>query len=226
MYSRFLNLMLPKMCVVCGIPGNYLCKSCFIRHIHPYYVQYCHVCRGACRKAMVHTDCKVHTYLDGVFVCYAYNKVIEKLMMQAKYALYFDTLECVVGLMMLKIEQKFLAGKILTFVPVSKEKYRKRGFNHAAIICDRLGRRFELQTMRLLKKTRDTKSQLGTGRSSRLVMNKGAFSLLADIDYVSLPPVIIVDDVMTTGATLEECAKVLKEAGVKEVYGLVLARGV
>ena len=226
MYSKVLDLVYPKLCIHCGYPGGYLCRACMIKHLHPYYMQYCHVCREESRKYMVHVNCKAHTYLDGVYVCYAYNKVIEKLMLQAKYNLYFDTLEEIVKLMTYRIDGSFLVDKVMTFVPVSKEKYRKRGFNHAAIICSRLGRIYGYETKRLLLKTKNTKSQLGTGRRNRLVENKGAFKAIEGVEYSELPPVIIVDDVMTTGATLEECAKVLKESGVKSVYGLVLARGV
>jgi len=106
-------------------------------------------------------------------------------------------------------------------VPLSKKRLIQRGFNQSLLLAREIsGRRLLPLESGLLFKTSDTPPQSRLPRKDRLRNQKGAFRVNSGFRG----DVVLVDDVMTTGATLNECARVLKKHGVSEVYGAVLAR--
>ncbi|MFC1780234.1 ComF family protein [Patescibacteria group bacterium] len=122
-----------------------------------------------------------------------------------------------------------LRKSMITFIPLNPWRKRSRGFNQAELLAVKLSKCQDVKCVKLLKRVRNTRKQVGLKRAERLNNLKEAFALnektAKQLTAKQKSKVIIVDDVMTTGATLEECAKVLKKAGIKEVYGLVVARG-
>ncbi len=116
-------------------------------------------------------------------------------------------------------------GGCPTLCPVPLHWIRRfsRGFNQAELLAHEVGRSRGWEIQNLLNRTRWTGSQVGRHRRDRLVGVKDAFAIQSGM---KIPMhVILVDDLSTTGATMNECAKVLKNAGVKNVEGLVLALG-
>ncbi len=106
-----------------------------------------------------------------------------------------------------------------TFVPMYKRKQRKRGYNQAELLAKAVAAHTTTPCVPLLEKISETRTQARLNREERMKNLDGAFRA------VTRPPehVVIVDDVMTTGCTLNECAKVLKKAGAKIVYALTFA---
>jgi ComF family protein len=115
---------------------------------------------------------------------------------------------------------------LLVPVPLHRNRRRSRGFNQAELIAraamKRLPRELELATGVLIRQ-RETISQVGLSREERIVNVRGAFRV-ADAACVRGRNVILVDDVMTTGTTLSECARVLKKAGAEKVGAATVAR--
>lgn len=109
----------------------------------------------------------------------------------------------------------------ITFVPLSREKLADRGFNQAELLAQSLARDQNIPSFQTLIKERATEPQAELGREERLVNVRGSFTYRERVDYES---VMLVDDVFTTGATVDECSKVLKEAGVGRVFVATLAR--
>ncbi len=111
---------------------------------------------------------------------------------------------------------------ILCPVPLHWTRLYWRGFNQATVLAQDIGAAKDWQVQELLLRTRRTGSQMKRKRSERLTALSGAFAYDKKIND---PPswVILVDDVCTTGTTLNECAKTLKENGVETVSALVLA---
>ena len=109
-------------------------------------------------------------------------------------------------------------------VPLHPKRLRERGFNQSLLLArhmaNELGTELEFLTLR---RVRDTKPQTGLHRDERRKNVRRAFEL-ADRDVVKGRSIILVDDVATTGSTLNECARVLKRSGSGEVFCLVLAR--
>lgn len=116
-----------------------------------------------------------------------------------------------------------IAGQAtLVPIPVHRERLLDRGYNQAALLADALARPRRLRVASALERVRPTTKQHRLNRVARLANLRGAFAA------VGRPPpaVILVDDIITTTATLEACAVVLREAGAQSVYGIGVAREV
>jgi len=100
---------------------------------------------------------------------------------------------------------------------------RERGYNQSVLLAKSLSSLLHVPYQTLLKKTRATKQQAGLKRDERLQNLSGSFASLHTLPHMR--SVLLVDDVTTTRTTLNECALVLKKAGVKNVYGIVIAHG-
>lgn len=116
-----------------------------------------------------------------------------------------------------------MPGGVLCPVPLHWRRQFARGFNQAEVLAHAVGRSRGWPVQNLLRRTRWTGSQVGRHRTERLIGVKDAFALRSTLEIPSR--VILVDDLSTTGATLNACATVLKSGGVKNVEGLVLAMG-
>ena len=127
------------------------------------------------------------------------------------------------GRVLAEVSQKIPAG-ILCPVPLHWLRKFSRGFNQSELLALEVGAARGWEVKNLLKRTRWTGSQVGRRRRERLVGVKDAFVLGDGVEAIP-HRVILVDDLSTTGATLEECAKALKRAGVERVEGLVIALG-
>jgi ComF family protein len=107
-------------------------------------------------------------------------------------------------------------------VPLSIKKLRERGFNQSLLIARTVSKEIKVPLLiDILLKKKDTPPQIGLSAKERLLNLKNAFEVKGDVDGLRL---LLVDDVMTTGATVTECSKVLMKAGAKEVIILTLAR--
>ncbi len=109
-------------------------------------------------------------------------------------------------------------------IPMYSKKKRQRGYNQTELIANQLSllSKVEMRTD-LLIKNRQTKSQSKLKRQERLDNLKGAFSLGKDIEYLEGKNILLVDDVVTTGTTLNTCAKILREQGICSIYAIVIA---
>jgi len=120
----------------------------------------------------------------------------------------------------------------ISYVPLSDERLRERGFNQARQLAEELGRLTGLPVVSLLRRIRHTDKQSFKSRAARLDDMKGIFEVdeegLARIKAVSgstgRPRIYLIDDVYTTGSTLNECARTIREKAGVEVYGISWAR--
>jgi len=110
-------------------------------------------------------------------------------------------------------------------VPLGKERRKERGYNQSAMLAYPLAIKLGLKySSRLLKRIRETGSQVDLTREERRKNVNGAF--FVEKGLVEKKVVLVVDDIITTGATMQECARALLDAGAKEVYSLSIARTV
>jgi ComF family protein len=100
---------------------------------------------------------------------------------------------------------------------------RERGFNQAALLAEWLSERLSLPLRPALERVHYTTTQTAFDRAERMQNLRGAFRLRKKADVRSLR-VLLIDDVLTTGSTLSECARVLKEAGAQSVHAATAAR--
>ena len=147
---------------------------------------------------------------------------IRELIHQFKYQQISELSKLVGDLVALAAVRNNLSAHYVVPVPLHSARLSVRGFNQAELIAQRLTARCQVPLKLVLVRRRSTKSQTTLLKHERLANVADAFACQADL---SNKTVVLVDDVMTTGATLEACTRALKLAGAKRVWGLVAARG-
>lgn len=110
-------------------------------------------------------------------------------------------------------------------IPLHKSKLKKRGFNQAELLGQALAQRIGADCLPLLSKVRKTREQKGLSRIERISNLSGAYEINEAFTGNVPRTVILVDDIFTTGSTIDECARVLKEKGVIKVYFICFATG-
>lgn len=230
---NLLDFLFPKRCINCKKIGEYLCPSCF-SYISFNENSICLVCNRPSFDGKTHPGCKNKYSIDGSFSALEYKKTVKKLIYQFKYKPYLSDLKSVlVDLFYESLIQDYNFYNIynhkknytvLTPIPLHPSRLKERGYNHAEILAKELGKRFNLSVLNLLQRTRKTKSQFGLKRDERKENLTDAFSMVPNILISQYLNIFLVDDILTTGSTLLEAAKVLKKNGAKEVWGITLAR--
>lgn len=112
---------------------------------------------------------------------------------------------------------------IITAVPSQPSRRAKRGFDHAFLLASEVGKRLGVEACPLLKKSRNTSAMYGLSPERRRANVRGSITFIGDPDKIKGKDILLIDDILTTGSTASECARVLKTAGAKSVTVLVAA---
>ena len=128
------------------------------------------------------------------------------------------------GALLAQCAAEELSGEFdcVTWVPVSEQRLRERGFDQSCLLAREAARLWETKPLRLLRKRRDNPPQSGLSAAERRANVLGAYEA-AEPDALRGARVLLVDDIVTTGATLSECVRTLKDAGAKSVACACLA---
>ena len=116
------------------------------------------------------------------------------------------------------------AYDVITWAPLGRKRLRKRGYDQAQLLAEALSVRLGKPCERLLSKCADNPPQSGTGSPEKRRKNVSGVYRACDPAQIRDRRILLVDDIVTTGATLNECARVLKAAGARSVMALTLAR--
>lgn len=228
---EFLDFLFPKKCVACGKLGSYLCPDCFTL-ISFEAKNLCLICQKPSYNCLTHPYCLKKYAIDGCFSAIAYNGIAKKLVKNFKYEPYLLDLK---GLLTDFIYESFIQNEqfqkelekgewIIIPIPLFSSKFRKRGYNQAEVLSLELAKKFKLKILNGLERIKNTKSQTDLTEKERQKNIRGAFKIKNGQWKMKNTKVFLFDDVLTTGSTLKEAAKILKIAGVKRVIGLSLAR--
>lgn len=167
---------------------------------------------------------KYHYAFNKNVSLYYYTDTAAKIIKNLKYGNH-KYLAKYVAKIMLSQKEKFNDFDILTFVPSSKSRMKERGFNQAEEIAKFIGENLDKPVLPLLIKTKDTIHQAGMTGKDRLINLKNSFSVDKNFSENILgKKILIIDDVFTTGSTLNECAKVIKNFKPKNVSCLTFAK--
>lgn len=224
--NNSLNLIYPARCPICkgscdNFPTHPICKNCWAK-ITPYSEHCCEICAKPLPATNINTctDClKDMPHYSKVISLTAYEGTIKEAIHLFKYSYITRFADAISSLMFNLVLPE---ADVIIPVPITKKRLKERGFNQTLLIARRLGVRYNIPVhFNLLAKIKDTEHQvLLTGSKRRLAL-KGAFKTTQKIEGQRI---ILVDDVMTTGTTLNECAKTLIAGGASKVYGIVIAR--
>lgn len=220
---KILNFLFPITCVLCGKSGSYLCPHCVKTFTRPNLLTICHVCGRESRIGLCHKDCREYSFLDGHIYLFAYEGIIKELIMDIKFKNQYEIISTFAKIMIDFIKFfKFDNSWTITFVPSTKSKQNERGFNQSELLAKQISNRTKMPFLATLFKKNITHTQVGLGGEERRLNLIDSFTLNNEINLPA--KLLIIDDVYTTGTTLNECAKVLKNNNVKTVVGLTIAR--
>lgn len=211
--DALLGLLFPDRCVGCGAADTLLCPACAAAlpaHPHP-------------PQRVARDTAQPHHTLDSLAVAYAYGGVMRDAIQTLKYRRVRRMAQPLADLLAAYVARHPLPADLLLPVPIHAQRKAARGFNQSDLLATRLAERLHLPVATAaLVKVRDTRPQVGLDRAARHTNIAAAFG------WRPAPPpparVLLIDDVVTTGATLLECASVLRAAGCREVRALVLAQ--
>jgi ComF family protein len=217
--NRALDLLYPPACGVCGAGGGFLCPPC--RRALPVAAPpRCRRCwaltaRGVC------ADC-AHSPLDGVRTPYVLDAGARTLVHALKYRSLHALAQPMGELLADSFELEPLPADVVMPVPLHGRRRRSRGFNQSELLARVLARRAGLELDdHTLMRTRNTPQQTRTDDRARREENvRGAFHCRNEVPGRR---VLLVDDVLTTGATLRECARTLRQAGARSVWALAFS---
>ena len=183
------------------------------------------------------------TSLSGLFCATSYeDKFAQRLIHAFKYPPFLRDLAKPLALSIIAhislLNKPIYPPDVICPIPLHKRRLKWRGYNHSEEIAKQLGRAFSLPVVAdALIRTKHTAPQVSLSKEQRLANMKGVFQVrnpqairssslsLGVEDQLAGKNILLVDDVYTTGATMEECARVLKKAGASRVFGAVVARG-
>ncbi len=223
--NKLYDLIFPKKCVGCGKEGFWLCKKCS-KKIVQVKVPFCPYCYKLTRMGQYCSRCRRYSHLTGVIIAAHYENPLKEAIHKFKYDRIKELAEPLSELLIARLQLGFPRGD-LVLVPVSlaQSRERERGFNQAKILAERTGPEFDIPLLSgALVRTKDRPAQIELKGRERRENVKGIFAVRGDIEQVKNKTILLVDDVFTTGATLNEAAKVLKRAGARNIWGLVIAK--
>ena len=209
----FLDLLFPIECLGCGRNNNWLCSSCFSKfkqeQISIFNIS------GEEGDVSVGYIAKYENEWEKIIVNFKYQFVAELSDLINK---------AIKPAFRSQISKEFFSQNwVLVPIPLSKKRQAWRGFNQAEIIAQLVGNYTELKVEKdLLFRPINTRPQVGLSQKQRKTNLKDAFLAKPKLN---IEGVILVDDVVTTGSTINECAKALRLAGIKKIKAFVLAKG-
>ncbi len=214
-----LDLLMPPRCLGCGREGLYICSDCSNRlaTIKPPVCPRCVLPIGGGRRC----DCHYWKALDGLDSVFSYQGVIRQAIIQLKYHNLRD-----IAPVLARYLQKLLAAKscrvdCIVPVPLHKKRLRQRGYNQSELLARSLGELAGIEVGTGLERVVNTSSQVSAKTTA--LRRRNVDSAFSCRQYLG-KKIMLVDDVATTGATLDACAQALKKAGAETVTGLTLAR--
>lgn len=218
--DTLLSIVAPHYCLCCGCEGSLLCALCAELELSPLPSR-CYRCKQVTSDFSVCSSCRRQTVLRHVWVRTAYNDVSSQPLLAYKFerarAAYKPLATAMYGALPLLPEDTLIMS-----VPSSTGRIRERGYDHTKLIARELAQRTGLLQVWAVARTGQS-HQFGASRSVRLKQLQGTF-VVTDLKHVKSKKVLLVDDVITTGATLETLAKALKQAGASQVDALVFAQ--
>lgn len=232
--NLFLDLIFPIKCIGCGKFGAYLCKKC-LGTLSIKKIFECIGCKKNTPFGQTCYLCKKSNSVDQLLVVADYkNFLVEKILKFLKYRFISDMGQPIFVLIknylkwlnLKKGFNVFEVNPLLIPVPLHLRRLNWRGFNQSELLASNLAETFQVElALDAIERSSGSTPQADIKeREKRLKNLNGVFKIKNGIGIIGRE-ILLIDDVCTTGATLNECAKVLKDNGASRVVALVVARG-
>ena len=227
------SLFYPASCAVCGTAveeSMHLCEKCAARAPRisaPFCARCSEPFCGAIENQFVCANC-AHRDLqfEAAVSAYRSRSVVRLVLLQFKYNRQLHLRHVITGWLLEALTDARLHERVfdaIVPVPLHPARVRERGFNQAEVLARELARHTGLPVLRALERTRYTSTQTLLDRADRMRNLRNAFRLRKNVSVRDCR-VLLLDDVLTTGSTLSECAGVLRRQGACSIFALTAAR--
>lgn len=200
-YNEILDIVYPieEKCIICRADG---------------FIGLCSYCKSRINRATIESDNLSYGFYGGI---------VKTLILKFKYESDFTAGYLLSKLLVEMIEENKIYADVICYVPMTKKSEKKRGFNQCEVIARHIGYHINIPVSDCIKKIKNTKEQKTLTKEERVKNLKGAFKVIRVKD-IKNKDVILIDDVMTTGATINECKDVLKKSGANKITVLTIAK--
>jgi ComF family protein len=210
------NIFAAHECVGCKAEGDLLCQGC--ARLLVKVVPRCYICKRWNEGFTTCRGCRRRTPLNSVRTMTLYDGAAKDLLHRLKFGRARDGARTIAKLLAADIDAP---DTLVTFVPTASTRVRQRGYDQSALIARELARQLGAPCLPLLGRL-GRQRQVGQQRETRKAQMEDAFRPL-NIPALKNRRILLIDDVLTTGATCEAAARVLKRAGAKQVDAAVFA---
>lgn len=211
-WDGILDLLYPPRCVFCRRPvpsGEAVC--------------------AACDKLLPRVGTAVQgeklVHIAGVYAPFFYEDTVRDSLRRCKFDGQNSYPKKYAYFIAKCIDENAVSCDIITWVPLSRRRLRSRGFDQARLIAEAVGRTEHIACVRLLEKVRHTPAQSGMKSAEQRRLNAAGAYRAVNTDTLRGKRILLIDDIITTGSTVSECARVLLAAGAQEVMAAAVARG-
>lgn len=215
-FESVIELLYPSACIICDAKSpNYICEKCNQR----------------IKKIEANTflneedDNNIDRSYKYLYYIFLYEKIIRKIMIDYK----FFSKPYIANFFSRKISSnRYLCDIIESYdciipVPMSPYKEKLRGYNQTKLVTNILSRYLKIPQVKPLKRVNNSLTQSSLNKYQRKTNIEGAF-YIEENQNIQGKKVILLDDIYTTGNTIEECSHLLKKAGAKEIFVIILAK--
>jgi competence protein ComFC len=231
--AALVSLLYPPVCTICGAntpAGEYLCDQCegtAARIVAPFCQKCTERFEGVITSTFTCANCAHRAiHFDAAVAAYRSRGIVREIIHSFKYNRQIYLRRLIARWLSAALDDERLRDRrfdVIVPVPLHPTRQRERGFNQASLLAELLSAEISVPSKPLLERTHYTTTQTALDRAERMENLHNAFRLRKTADVRDLH-VLLIDDVLTTGSTLSECARVLKRAGAVSVHAATAAR--
>ena len=199
--EALLDIIYPyeNKCIICGVEG---------------FLGICSKCRSDIKRVNQQEEIMAYGYYGGV---------LKKLILNLKYHKSFIAGKVLADLLCQIIIEKELSIDFICYVPISKASLKKRGFNQCSVLAKNISSILDIPVIDCLVKVKETKEQKLLGKEERMKNILDAFEI-KNKEKLFKKNILLIDDVYTTGATINECKKNIEKCNINKIYLLTIAK--
>ncbi len=221
---HLIDLIFPRQCIHCWVIWAYLCTSCKKRlQPHPEICPYCHRFSKDYRTCI---ECKTNknNYLEGIIIPFVYTDLLKTLIIKLKYFHKKDIWNFLIERLDIALQANQSLQYELAYYHHPKKKFRIsfipshryrnyfiKWYNQSKILAKKLSIYKNIPMISVAQKNKHTKTQASLDRKGRIINLKNTFSLTQKLNFTGEEIVLIIDDITTTGSTINEVAKCIKQ---------------
>ena len=199
--EALLDIIYPydNKCNICGVEG---------------FLGICSKCKSEIKRVHQQEEIMAYGYYGGV---------LKKLILNLKYHKSFIAGKVLADLLCQIIIEKKLSIDCICYVPISKDSLKKRGFNQCSVLAKNISSILDIPVIDCLVKVKETKEQKLLGKEERMKNILDAFEI-KNKEKLFKKNILLIDDVYTTGATINECKKNIEKCNINKIYLLTIAK--